>query len=358
MRWSLTIVALLCASGAVLLLARVIVQARWADELNLNGATAILEEGFVPIDGLQQWVSIRGKDRANPVLLIVHGGPGGSLLPMAYDRLAAWEAYFTIVQWDQRGAGRTYSRNRRADGSDLSIDQIASDGVDVVAFALRRTGHKKLVLLGASWGSIIGVRMARLRPDLLHAYVGMGQVVDMPAAEAIGYRMLLQRVEAAGDTRSQAELERIGAPPYASVRQVLSERRVLARFPPPSERGLQASLLRRLAVAPGLSLRGAYDTVAAQFFSIAHLYGELSRYSDLDSPEPIGTPVVFIQGEQDPQTPTRLVERYAAALVGDDVKLVVLPEGGHMALLALGDEVLAVLLRDVRPPAMAQERGR
>lgn len=325
----------------------------WASRLALVGPLAIHEERFVRIGGVDQWVSIRGRDRTNPLLVIVHGGPGSSLLPLAYERLLPWEAHFTVVQWDQRGAGRTYSRNRTAGGASLSITQIASDGVEVLQHALSQTGHKKAVLLGASWGSIVGVRMARLRPDLLHAYVGAGQVVDMSAGEALGYRMLLDRVEAAGDVRAQAELKRIGPPPYADLREVLAERRVLFRFPPASEEGLQGELVRRLIFAPGLSLRGAYDTLAAQLISIRHLYGELSAYADPMPPAPLAARVVFIQGEADAQTPTPLVQAYADSLPGAEITFVRLPGGGHLALLALADDVLDVLLREVRPHAVA-----
>jgi alpha-beta hydrolase superfamily lysophospholipase len=89
-------------------------RARNAEQFAINTAKGIDEESYVSIGGVEQWVSIRGQDRANPVLLFLHGGPGDATSHWTFAVFAPWEAYFTVVQWDQRGAGRTLRKSGRA----------------------------------------------------------------------------------------------------------------------------------------------------------------------------------------------------------------------------------------------------
>jgi pimeloyl-ACP methyl ester carboxylesterase len=95
----------------------------------------IREDGYVSIGGIEQWVTVRGSDCANPVVLIVHGGPGNPNTPFADRLFGDWAGEFTVVQWDQRGAGKTYAANRPGEDTPLSIAQLASDGVEVARYA-------------------------------------------------------------------------------------------------------------------------------------------------------------------------------------------------------------------------------
>src|SRR5579864_6264871 len=127
-------------------------QTRVAAALAIRTPNGIDESGFVRIGGIEQWVSIRGEDLANPVIVVAHGGPGSGLSPFISVTTRAWESQFTVVHWDQRGAGLTYSRAKTAQG-EVSLERIAEDGLEVATHALKRTGHAKAILLGASWGS-------------------------------------------------------------------------------------------------------------------------------------------------------------------------------------------------------------
>ena len=113
------------------------------------------QSDFVPIGGIDQWISIKGQDRANPVLLVVHGGPGEAQWPRAA-KYKPWEAAFTVVQWDQRGAGHTYGRYGTST-PDLNLARISKDGVELADYLCRSLGKKKIIVLGHSWGSIVAV---------------------------------------------------------------------------------------------------------------------------------------------------------------------------------------------------------
>jgi pimeloyl-ACP methyl ester carboxylesterase len=142
-----------------------------------------LQEGmYVKIGGIDQWVQIRGEDRGNPVILFVHGGPGGSTIPIS-SGWQSWEKYFTVVQWDQSGAGRTFRKTGESIATTMTLARMTQDGVEVAEY-LRAHLHKdKIVLIGHSWGSFLGIQIVKQRPDLFYAFVGTGQVVGKQTFE-------------------------------------------------------------------------------------------------------------------------------------------------------------------------------
>ena len=330
---------------------RMVRQNQAAERLVLAGPTAIKEDGFVHIGGIDQWVSIRGEDRSNPVLVILHGGPGAGFQLITHETMRPWERDFTVVHWDQRGAGRTFGRNGVAGSGTMSIDRIADDGVEVIQHALARTGQNKALVLGVSWGSILGVTVARRRPDLLHAYVGAGQVVDMQANEAVGYDGLMARLKARGERKAAEKLAAIGPPPYADMKVLLKERNILMAHPPASERGLYRSAVVAALSAPDTGLMDIRDWLAAGQFSIDRLYGEMMAYSDRAAPALIPVPLVIIQGDEDIQTPTSLARAYFDSLQAPSKTFVVIPGGGHSAVFALPHAFHAALKTHVRPLA-------
>ncbi|MEO6690607.1 MAG: alpha/beta fold hydrolase, partial [Dokdonella sp.] len=161
----------------------------------------------IPVNGTRQWISVRGNDTRNPVLLFLHGGPASPDMPLAWTFQTPWEDYFTVVQWDQRGAGKTHAANdadKVADG--MTMEGMTADAEEVVSY-LRRTYHKKKIfLLGHSWGSVLGVRLAQAHPEWFHAYVGVGQVVNFRQSEADGYRYALDQARAHGNQEAVRDL--------------------------------------------------------------------------------------------------------------------------------------------------------
>ena len=143
-----------------------------ASAANFATATPIQEARYVTLGGIEQWITIRGADRANPVLLLIHGGPGDaqSALRSTY---AVYEKDFTIVQWDQRGAAKTYLKNPN---SPPEPERVELDGIELAQYLCSYLTKKKILLLGHSWGSYLAVGMVQRRPELFAAYVGTGQV--------------------------------------------------------------------------------------------------------------------------------------------------------------------------------------
>jgi len=131
---------------------------------------AVDEKQFVSIGGIEQWVTIEGQDRKNPVLLLLHGGPGAAMSPFDASLFSQWRQKFTVVQWDQRGAGRTYTKNGGvAIAPTMTIDRMVKDGLELSEFLAKHLQKETIILVGSSWGSILGIYMTKARPDLFCA---------------------------------------------------------------------------------------------------------------------------------------------------------------------------------------------
>ncbi|QAY75854.1 alpha/beta fold hydrolase [Sphingosinicella sp. BN140058] len=170
---------------------------------------------FVRIGGIDQFVSIRNADRRNPILLILHGGPGFPTAPLAWWTTRGLEEYFTVVHWDQRGAGKTHLANGpKAVAPTMKPERFVDDTEELALWLRREFGKDKLFVLGTSWGSYVGLEFARRRPQWLHAYIGMGQLANSPESERRGYAAALAAARKAGNAEAIAELERIA--PYAA----------------------------------------------------------------------------------------------------------------------------------------------
>ena len=299
----------------------------------------VRQQRFVRIGGIDQWVSVRGEDAANPVLLFLHGGPGGAMSDMIYLRQHPLEAHFTIAHWDQRGAGRTFARSGKAGAGEMTVDRMARDGIEVAEWLRREFGKEKLVLVGASWGSLLGTEMVKRRPDLFSAYVGTGQVVNMQQGEAVSYAALMEQLKARSETNPRAAkdiaaLEAIGPPPYPSRKALLAQRRVLFRAGSAADRGLMRSMPLALLTAPGVDLKIAMATIGGSLFSIDALYDELMAYDIRRLGTRFETPMIYLQGADDIQTPTVLVEAYFKEVEAPSKALVLLGDGAaHMAAI-------------------------
>ncbi|MGH7695704.1 MAG: alpha/beta fold hydrolase, partial [Gemmatimonadaceae bacterium] len=152
------------------------VRKRNAIDYGITAPNGIDEGKYVTIGGVEQWITIRGEDRSNPVLLFLHGGPGDATNPWSYAAFRPWLRKFTLVQWDQRGAGKTLGKNGPSLGGTITLDRMVSDGIELTELLRKTLNQDKVILVGHSFGSILGVLMVKSRPDLYHAFVGTGQV--------------------------------------------------------------------------------------------------------------------------------------------------------------------------------------
>ena len=223
-----------------------------------------------------------------------------------------WEKEFTVVQWDQRGAGKTLETTGASVADTMSVARMARDGLEVSEYLRNRLHKDKILLLGHSWGSILGIQMAQQRPDLFYAYVGTGQVGNMPKSQQLSYAHLLEKTRSANDLKAVKALEGIGPPPFDSLDKVIVYLNWLEPYKAESDRAALSSPVGSLtSPAPGYSLRDEYNRIRG-FAQIPtwRLYQEMLS-ADLAS---LGTgfqlPVYFFQGAEDERTPAPLAKEY------------------------------------------------
>lgn len=326
-------------------------QHRNAGALAINTPNGIDRGMYVQIGGLRQWLQIRGEDRNNPVLLFVHGGPALSMIPFTYRSMRPWEKYFTIVSWDQRGAGRTYMLNGGADETATGMDQIADDGVQVTQVTRGLLHKERIIVLGESFGSAVALEMVRRRPDLFYAFVGTGQIIDMPRGERIAYDTLLRAVRAARDEKAATQLVALGPPPYADPSRLLREQRIEADYPGEPE-GIMG---RDFIYAPGYSLRESFELLVGATQHRTRLMAEAMNYEAASRGTRFGVPVFFIQGAQDAVAPVQLAAEYMMAISAPRKELVLIPGGGHNAFILYSQRFLDELNARVRPLAVSSQ---
>lgn len=197
---------------AALLFGRSIRQRKVGARLTIQNPSGIVDEHYVRVGGIEQWVSIRGEDRTNPALLILHGGPGCSY-SIFTPHLRAWEKHFTIIQWDQRGGGRTFARTGKRGTGPITFEQLTHDAIEVAEFVRARLSKERVFLVASSIGSTFGIRVVHRRPDLFYAYVGTDQNVGTMHAINENHQELLARLGALGLSKGVRAVERIGADP-------------------------------------------------------------------------------------------------------------------------------------------------
>jgi pimeloyl-ACP methyl ester carboxylesterase len=307
------------------------------------------EQGrFVTLGGLEQWISVRGESRANPVLLVLHGGPATSYVAFT-PLFRAWERDFTVVQWDRRGVGKTFGQSGAARTGPLTLERIVEDGLELAEFLRADLGKPKVFLLGHSMGSMIGISMAARRPDLFYAYVGTEQIVDMASNEQASYALILERLRARNERKAIAALERIGPPPYANARHwgIKQQQAAVADI-------AYGAIARRipgfLLYSPAYTLRDLLDFVGGQRLCINGLYSQWMGFSARALGKKFGLPVFIIQGADDVMTPTALAAAWLEEIDAPRKALLTIP-GGHLVFATAADAYLKELREVVRPLA-------
>jgi proline iminopeptidase len=315
-----------------------------------ESARGVREDAFIPIGGIEQWVSIRGENRANPVIVVFHGGPAEAQTPLAaiYE---GWYRDFTVVQWDQRGAGKTFGRNGAAT-PDVNLSRLTDDGIAVVEWARQRLGKKTVILLGHSWGAYLGMNVVQKRPDLFAAYVGTGFVVNWAATMVEQYDYAISRAKGENNADAVRELQEAGPPPHKFTAPGFRiTQKWLNRYLAAADQKYLAGQMEMARSAPGFSAQDIKDWATGGQFSIPLLIPDLTSIDLPSRGYRFPVPVVLIQGAEDHTTPTNLASAYFAKLKAPRKKMVTIPGAGHFAYASHRTEFLAALFKYARPLA-------
>jgi len=305
-----------------------------------------------PVRGTSQSVWLRGLSVHNPVLILLHGGPGTSEAPLFRKFVPELERYYVMVYWEQPGAGRSFTR--QSDSEEMSIERFLADLDVIVDESRRRFGKDNVLLLGHSWGSALGMLYAHRHPEKVAAYVGIGQVANMRVGEKMSYAFALDQATATRNEAAVQELRRIGAPPH-SVDQMLVSRKWVERFGGTFHNGLSTGKL----IVAALSVPEADLTDLVRFgmgnrLSLKRLWSEFSRL-DLEAVvESVNVPVFFLLGRYDNVTPSALAAAYLERLHAPCKQAIWFESSAHNAPFEEPERFVSVLSHTVREVALTQ----
>ncbi len=309
----------------------------------------------VELGGIEQWIAVRGTDIDNPILIYVHGGPGAIELGRSWPWQRAVEDYFTVVQWDQRGAGKTARLNGvEAMRPPLTRARMADDLVELIDLIQARYGGRKVVLLGHSWGNVIGLDAAMKRPDAIAAYVGLSPLLVWEANERAGYERLLAIARERNDTAALAELEALA--PYPGGGALSPERLAAQRAWVQRYGGLAAYrdngdfFLKAARLSPDYDLADRQAIDAGGLASVETLLPELAQV-DFSPLKRTPFPVLMFVGRHDITTPPEVTEAWLEALEAPSKRLVWFEHSAHLAPHEEPGRFLMALVEHVRPLA-------
>ncbi|TVR05107.1 MAG: alpha/beta hydrolase [Spirochaetaceae bacterium] len=265
----------------------------------------------VRLGGLEQAVLARGESTGLPVLLWLHGGPGAAQMPLAHRYTTELEESFIVVHWDQRGAGK--SNPRGFEDATMTVEQYVQDARELTRVLQTAYRQERIYLLGHSWGTKIGLLLARDYPQDYHAFISVGQVVDSHRAQEVAYAWLSSRIEAEGHARAHRKLARLGPAPYRDHGSFVEFMGMVDRYGGGMDVGF-SRLFRDALTSPYYRggdylrwLNGARRGSGPMWDT----YAEFSAIRDVPRVE---VPIHFISGENDMNTPVNLVREYFEAL--------------------------------------------
>ena len=358
---------------AALLWAREVCQNHLATSYSVNDPEGVDELKSIEIGGVDQWLHIRGRKRSNPVLLWLHGGPGGAVIGGGLDStLRPWEDYFTIVLWDQRQTGKSYYP-ADDESSPLTISQFISDTEDVILYLRDYLKKEKIFLLGASWGTILGMSMVKSHPEWLHAYIGVGQVVKWLDSEKEICKRLLMHAKACEDNALINKITQIAtqldAQSPARERSVADNndftRRLLVDFAGEacmhhSSYDVASRIIAfdRL-ISPYLTLTDLSNSIIGDDLAAYRPpYTFLREALDFDLPEKLGSsfevPIFFFTGTHDWQTPVSLSDQWFSEIKAPYKELVHFEESSHFVVNEEPGKFLVSLVNKVLPFAQSE----
>jgi pimeloyl-ACP methyl ester carboxylesterase len=294
---------------------------------NIKHSRIDVKEKIV-LGGVEQWIALRSYSISNPILLFLHGGPGTAQILFSRKSQTKLEKDFIVVNWDQRGAGRSYKSTLKKD--EMRIESFISDAEELSETLLKRFNQKKLFLVGHSWGSIIGAYLSAKRPDLFWAYVGIGQVVNMDQGEKLSYKFTLDEASRINNTKAIRELENIGGPPYKDLSAAGVQRKWLAKFNGETYKGTSLGTIFKNISIRDIGPLGLFKFIKGAMFSLQSLEEQQNKVNlFIDVPE-IKVPVFFCSGRRDYNVPFELVVQYMNKLRAPYKEMIWFDKSAHL----------------------------
>jgi proline iminopeptidase len=305
----------------------------------------------INIGGVKQWIQVRSRDKNNPILLFLHGGPGAGFLAIAHTFQDTWEEHFTVVQWDQRGAGKSF--NEGIPRSSMTLEQMKADTIEMVQYLRKRFNREKIFLLGHSWGSYLGIHAIKKKPEWFYAYIGVGQVVNMREGEKVSYNYTVRMAKEQGNKKALEQL--LSLAPYPSenmIEKLNIQRKWLLKFNGTFYHETSfMPFLKAIVPAPEYSISNVSNFLKGMMFSVKALWEPFMASNMTTLGYDFHVPVFFFIGRNDYQVPAVLSLDYYRKIQAPYKQFVWFEESAHFPMLEETEKFSKELVNRVLPIA-------
>lgn len=300
----------------------------------IEGSVAEIQR--IEIGGVKQFVIIRGKSTKNPVLLMLHGGPGSPQAHMNLKYNKELENHFIVVNWDQRGAGGSYSKGLPKES--ININRMVEDTRELSNYLINRFQKEKIFILGHSWGSYLGMRTIYKYPELYQAYIGIGQVSDQRKSEELSYQFVLNKAKETKNKKAIRELERIGYPENGlykdGEKSMMKERNWVIHYGGAAWKRSKKDLIS-IYVMPLIKFReytiiDKINYLRGMGISQTMLWDSIMNQQLVDLVKKVDVPVYMLQGRHDYQTCFDLAKIYFDSLQAPKKEFFEFSNSAHM----------------------------
>lgn len=289
-------------------------------------------EEYVSLAGIDHYLLHYKSKPEDPVILFIHGGPGQTESFFAHVVEEYTERNYNIVYYDQRGAGKTWLRNRKSK-PDTAI--LKDDLLEIVKYVKELYGKEKIAILGHSWGSVLGSMFALEHPEHTLCYIGCGQVIDIMENERTGYAILKDAVEKSGNAKDIRKLEKIGEYPvdyfdmnvYRKMGQIrsLQGKYGLAQ-------DFSKTVIKLWRESPVMGVKDLLPFMTGMMVNM-QVMKELMAFDLRKEGSSYQVPVYYVLGEKDSQTPIEISMKYFEELKAPEKKLYLIPNAGHAPMI-------------------------
>jgi proline iminopeptidase len=304
----------------------------------------------VKLGGVDQWITIRGRHKELPILLFLHGGPGSPQTGAQQKYNSELEDHFLVVNWDQRGSGKSFSSEVTVES--MNLEQMLGDAHELIQYLLEKFQQPKMFIMGQSIGSLYGLMLAHRYPELLYAFVGVNPPINRSMEEKLSYEFALENAKKKGNKKAIGELEGIGFPTngnYRNIDDMVIQRKWLTKFNGVAFKKNAAFINMHYLLSHHLTFKEKLTFMKGFGFSATNLWEELTSVNFFSSVPEIEVPVFFIAGRHDKIVFIDLVQQYVDTVKAPEKHLIILEESGHLALFEEPERFNDILINQVLP---------
>ncbi len=302
------------------------------------------------IGGIEQCLYIRGNDRSNPIILFLHGGPGSPMTPFIYKYQDELENNHVVVNWDQRNSGKTYILNEGQGATEnITVDILVEDVKEIVTYLSERFNRDNVVIMGHSWGTVLGTLFVQKYPELVSSYISVGPVVQAVAGDRLSYETTLQAASNAGNIKDYETLSNLTG--YLINDDAFSFDS-FSKFRSLSNKYLSAGRKDKSVIyalfSPYYNINDLRYYLINTYILHKPLMDYLANEFDVRNlTTEYKVPVYYILGEDDWVTPSIMAQDYFKSINAPDKKLIMIKDAGHIMMIDntkdFCDAVLSVL---------------